>query len=404
MAKKNIITEEDFIQTVIRHKVAELADPYRHEWNRIGYDKEEAPDNEPKLGDIGTVCFLFRCWEDFNYFNRLAGTISEALFQEKVMQRIEQYQKAIEAAEKRHADREPYSAFEKYWLEHKDGTLTLEHRPSKNPLTTLTAYTRITNSVAIAFLEYYFVRDPAFAMDNEKVKALLRGYMAEAINQSESDVQELALTHLQLQAYFATAYKRAMYYELLLEEGALSIHADEHKAVVLRKELAYWEEESKRFGAPKFFSPVDIGKSKSILQPSYLLHFEAFCTVRYLKQRIAELEAPAKHVPAKQEATTSVFALALWYRYSVGLLPELKPGEKGRKIRLFTLANELTQAKGIYVSGQTLYQLFDAVNSNQENSPKHNLEHIRKAAEELAEYPNAQALALKDIEAYPRKE
>lgn len=105
-----------------------------------------------------------------------------------------------------------------------------------------------------------------------------------------------------------------------------------------------------------------------------------------------------KPAPAKQEATTSVFALTLWYRFSAGLLPELDFGKPGRKTKIFTLAEE----RG--VSGQYVYDMLLDIPQNKARSPKRNLEHIRKAAEELAEYPNAQALALKDIEAYPKKE
>lgn len=102
--------------------------------------------------------------------------------------------------------------------------------------------------------------------------------------------------------------------------------------------------------------------------------------------------------PTAQEATTSVFALVLWYRFSAGELPELDLGKRGRKKALFALAEQRR------VSGQNLYTLFNAIPSNQDNSPKRNLEHIRKAAEELAEYPAAHALALADIESYTRKQ
>ncbi|MBE2208540.1 MAG: hypothetical protein IAE84_13195 [Saprospiraceae bacterium] len=169
------MTEEDFDWIYIRQKVAELVEPYRKDWN-------------PDLGDIVKVCVKFRCIDDFNYFKRLEGTISKELFQQKVKARIGQYKEEVQAAEKRHADREPRSPFERYWLQHEDGSLTLEQRPAKNPYTELTAFTRITNSVAMAFLEDVFIERSA----REKAEKLVQ----QAESKAEKDFQRWATEYL----------------------------------------------------------------------------------------------------------------------------------------------------------------------------------------------------------------
>lgn len=168
------IAEETIDQIFIHQKVAELVKPYLKEW--------------PVADDLVAACVKFRCLDDFNYFKRLEGTISKELFQQKVKARIGQYKEEVQAAEKRHADREPRSPFERYCLQHEDGSLTLEQRPTKNPLTGLTAYTRITNSVAMAFLEEVFIERSA----KEKAEKLLQQAEAKA----EKDFQRWVTEYL----------------------------------------------------------------------------------------------------------------------------------------------------------------------------------------------------------------
>lgn len=96
-----------------------------------------------------------------------------------------------------------------------------------------------------------------------------------------------------------------------------------------------------------------------------------------------------KAVPA-QEPTTKIYALYYWYLWQAGLKPELHSGS-GKKAALGALAQE----HGI--SGQKLYQIFNAVGRNSELNPKK--QHILEVViPMLADHPEALAMAQKDIQ------
>ena len=94
--------------------------------------------------------------------------------------------------------------------------------------------------------------------------------------------------------------------------------------------------------------------------------------------------------PAPQAPNTRIYALYYWYLWQAGLKPELHSGS-GKKAVLEALALEHG------VSGQKLYQMFNAVGRNSDLNPKK--QHILEVViPMLADYPEAQAMAQKDIQ------
>jgi hypothetical protein len=115
---------------------------------------------------------------------------------------------------------------------------------------------------------------------------------------------------------------------------------------------------------------------------------------KYLLERLSELKNPQKKVKLAsdpQEPTIKVWALYYWYKWQVGLHPELNPdGEKKKSFK------DLAEQHG--VSEQKLYQTFNAVGRNSDLNPKRNPDNIRKVIPLLAKFPEAQQLAKDDLE------
>jgi len=286
-----VMTEEDFDWIFIHQKVAELVEPYRKDWN-------------PDLGDIVKVCVKFRCIDDFNYFKRLEGTISKELFQQRVKARIGQYKEEVQAAEKRHADREPLSSFERYWLQHEDGSLTLEQRPAKNPYTELTAFTRVTNSVAIVFLEEVFVERSA----TEQAEKLIR----QAETKAENDFHKWVTEYLPKRLKYRTEADRTQF----LREQYRQIEDSLHKlsrpllADRPRKEILSW--------VTQFFIDLNSGLKHRFSPPEHLKsiladRFKANLCLEHIDRLLSQSLEPdadqAMHNPAIAPNSSNVDVL-----------------------------------------------------------------------------------------------
>jgi hypothetical protein len=99
--------------------------------------------------------------------------------------------------------------------------------------------------------------------------------------------------------------------------------------------------------------------------------------------------------PAKQEATTKIWALFYWYIREIGELPGI---DSGIKNALYALAREKN------VSGQKMYKIFNAIgNKNSDLNPmKANI--LEQVIPLLIDYPKAQSRAGSDYQSIKNRD
>lgn len=167
------------------------------------------------------------------------------------------------------------------------------------------------------------------------------------------------------------ALRKILEVERMLADG-LTFTAD------LEREAPNWQRLHEQFGMPHF-------APNEGLQPAGRKEdaFTAYCMVKYLEWRTS----PAKSTTAlKPEATTKIWALYYHYLMKANLMPSLI----GRKKELANLAKKHGLGK------HSFYQTFSAIGKRADKNPL-KLPILEKVIPRLADYPEALALAQKDL-------
>ena len=231
------------------------------------------------------------------------------------------------------------------------------------------------------------------------VRDFISNLLWDAINLSQSDP---TVGLFRYEIYLEAAFDKASFYEKSLNIGSFAKFSNDMKAANLKKELSYWQEESKHLGMPKFKAP-STGKHR--LRASYKDAFVAFCMVKYLEWRIDELLGQQKTEQERlalqssqsdglkktkeRDAPTTVLALVLWYQLEAGLLPHFAIGSKDRRTAICTWAKKM----GVGGTGRSLYNKLGTLSRPENREPKD----VKKAIEALKDIPEAHKLALMDL-------
>ena len=118
-----------------------------------------------------------------------------------------------------------------------------------------------------------------------------------------------------------------------------------------------------------------------------------FCSKYFPEDAVLYLEESVTRFFGRkppQEASTKIWALYYWYLKEAGIMQELHSGNGKKK----ALA-ERAQQHGI--SEQNLFQVFNAVGRNSDKNPL-KVDILEKVVPLLTDYPQAQALAIRDLE------